>query len=249
MSLGFKSEQSLYTCVLYDGYRSSSATSPAVMFTTRRRARDCHKTIFEITRARQIPVTTEGRLQSRVTVCGSCDCRLEIAAGPTEPSTAPSSSLRRVPQQPRELVVMDLLRQDREHDLMIKTSELVRRVLAGGDEAGQAASIHAERATEPGERRQTGCLTMTETESETRRKVPGALEPVRPASCLLRAVAVGFEPTEGVNLHALSRRAPSAARTRYRVERYRMTREGSQAGDPPSTPTRPQRQHAEYCQG
>lgn len=36
-----------------------------------------------------------------------------------------------------------------------------------------------------------------------------------------RAVAVGFEPTEGVNPHTLSRRAPSAARTRYRREAYR----------------------------
>src|SRR3954471_10927832 len=34
------------------------------------------------------------------------------------------------------------------------------------------------------------------------------------------AVAVGFEPTEGVNPHTLSRRAPSAARTRYRRRVY-----------------------------
>ena len=30
------------------------------------------------------------------------------------------------------------------------------------------------------------------------------------------AVPVGFEPTEGVNPHTLSRRAPLAARTRHR---------------------------------
>src|SRR3954451_12478584 len=35
------------------------------------------------------------------------------------------------------------------------------------------------------------------------------------------AVAVGFEPTEGVNPHTLSRRAPSAARTRYRRRAYK----------------------------
>ena len=35
------------------------------------------------------------------------------------------------------------------------------------------------------------------------------------------AVAVGFEPTEGVNPHTLSRRAPSAARTRHRRRGYR----------------------------
>jgi hypothetical protein len=34
------------------------------------------------------------------------------------------------------------------------------------------------------------------------------------------AVAVGFEPTEGVNPHTLSRRAPSAARTRHRRRGY-----------------------------
>ena len=33
---------------------------------------------------------------------------------------------------------------------------------------------------------------------------------------VIRAVAVGFEPTEELPPHALSRRAPSAARTRYR---------------------------------
>jgi Phage integrase, N-terminal SAM-like domain len=50
---------------------------------------------------------------------------------------------------------------------------------------------------------------------------PAAQTPVthkggdRRLPCLM-AVAVGFEPTEGVNPHALSRRAPSAARTRYR---------------------------------
>ncbi len=43
------------------------------------------------------------------------------------------------------------------------------------------------------------------------------------------AVAVGFEPTEGVNPHALSRRAPSAARTRYRRSRYRTYRRGRPA--------------------
>src|SRR5918997_3243332 len=38
------------------------------------------------------------------------------------------------------------------------------------------------------------------------------------------AVAVGFEPTKGVNPYALSRRAPSAARTRYRRSPYRTYR-------------------------
>src|ERR1044071_8472687 len=47
---------------------------------------------------------------------------------------------------------------------------------------------------------------------------------------LVRAVAVGFEPTEGVNPHALSRRAPSAARTRYRRERYPTAFAGRQGG-------------------
>jgi hypothetical protein len=51
--------------------------------------------------------------------------------------------------------------------------------------------------------------------------MPGACGSQHPASGLFGAVAVGFEPTEGVNPHALSRRAPSAARTRYRDERYR----------------------------
>jgi hypothetical protein len=43
------------------------------------------------------------------------------------------------------------------------------------------------------------------------------------------AVAVGFEPTEGVNPHALSRRAPSAARTRYRRSPYRTYRRDRRA--------------------
>jgi hypothetical protein len=34
------------------------------------------------------------------------------------------------------------------------------------------------------------------------------------------AVAVGFEPTEGLPPHTLSRRAPSAARTRHRRVAY-----------------------------
>src|SRR5918998_3681960 len=38
------------------------------------------------------------------------------------------------------------------------------------------------------------------------------------------AVAVGFDPTGDVNPHALSRRAPSAARTRYRRSPYRTYR-------------------------
>src|SRR5215211_4970702 len=36
------------------------------------------------------------------------------------------------------------------------------------------------------------------------------------------AVAVGFESTEAVNPHTLSRRAPSAARTRHRRRGYRI---------------------------
>jgi hypothetical protein len=43
------------------------------------------------------------------------------------------------------------------------------------------------------------------------------------ASALLRAVAVGFEPTEGLHPHTLSRRAPSAARTRHREGGYRTS--------------------------
>ena len=38
------------------------------------------------------------------------------------------------------------------------------------------------------------------------------------------AVAVGFEPTEELPPHTLSRRAPSAARTRHRGRGYRSDR-------------------------
>ena len=38
------------------------------------------------------------------------------------------------------------------------------------------------------------------------------------------AVAVGFEPTDGLHRHTLSRRAPSAARTRHRRRDYRTPR-------------------------
>ena len=43
------------------------------------------------------------------------------------------------------------------------------------------------------------------------------------------AVAVGFEPTDGLHRHTLSRRAPSAARTRYRREAYKTAGAGMQA--------------------
>src|SRR5215475_8837447 len=45
--------------------------------------------------------------------------------------------------------------------------------------------------------------------------------PPRPAFVQVRAVEVGFEPTEGLPLHTLSRRAPSATRRLHRRRAYR----------------------------
>ena len=56
-----------------------------------------------------------------------------------------------------------------------------------------------------------------------KRQSPNPQPWVRPSADVLRhhmAVAVGFEPTEGLPPHTLSRRAPSAARTRHRRRGY-----------------------------
>ena len=48
------------------------------------------------------------------------------------------------------------------------------------------------------------------------------------------AVAVGFEPTVRLPPHALSRRAPLAARTRHREGGYKVDREEGERRRPPS---------------
>ena len=48
------------------------------------------------------------------------------------------------------------------------------------------------------------------------------------------AVAVGFEPTVRLPPHALSRRAPLAARTRHREGGYKVDREEGERSQPPS---------------
>ncbi len=58
----------------------------------------------------------------------------------------------------------------------------------------------------------------------------GPVGPSRRLPCSV-AVAVGFEPTEGVNPHTLSRRAPSAARTRYRRRAYQRDTRDSRRRD------------------
>lgn len=57
----------------------------------------------------------------------------------------------------------------------------------------------------------------TASEPEPQRQNAGRSARDHPAS---PAVAVGFEPTDGVNRHTISSRAPSAARTRYRQLGY-----------------------------
>ena len=49
------------------------------------------------------------------------------------------------------------------------------------------------------------------------------------------AVAVGFEPTDGLPRHTLSRRAPSAARTRHRGAGYRSLAAAAKSGCATST--------------
>ena len=53
---------------------------------------------------------------------------------------------------------------------------------------------------------------------------PKAVKPL-----VRRAVAVGFEPTVELPPHTLSRRAPSAARTRHRGRGYRSDRSGAKS--------------------